>query len=1358
MPNMPNMPNLPNWFNPRRASKWIVLAALTLTVAGVRRVCAEADFKFPALGGPEASAETQAGFAQLYQGNLDESLRLFNAATENGNSQDTGGDWKSVFVDGRPMRRNSRTGQFMQAGAQKTGSATAQLAPAYYGLAIHALGNSELQHAVELLCQAASAGRNTAWEELYLERLARVLPYCSDPKPFETFTQETLSDASASPYAKDLVRRKYGEWLEGRGKIDEARAVNKPLNYITQWSLCGPFDNRDNSGFATAYDPEKEVDFEKLVQGRNRKVNWFRPGADPFDGRIDLTDLFEPHIHVIAYGVTFVKADADGWVVVRGSAAGALAVWVNNKPAGTIADHNEWGADKLAAPVYLRKGWNKVLVKSAVVEDTAWAFALRFCALEGGAAPGLKVDASAAALAEYNAVKPAADAPPEKPEYEAGLFDRLARCVASAPDNVPALSAYTYLYELGSRGKKDDRGAPRQLTHAVSLAPKCPCLRLQVAATSNDNNEARQAAEEALALNPQVPATLEMLANLAEESHLHVIAEDYARQACAKLGDKNCSLSLLTLADALIERSDGGGRGHRADVSDRRAEAWRLVRKFTAQHPYCGEGWRRLAQLEVSGSARRVVLEIALANCGGDEQLRQMYSEELGAIGQERQAAEFLAKTELAHPYSVPDVLAASAQFRRAGDIAQAGKLLTDARAWAPENPELLSALALADHYEGKNSDALQLYQAALQLKPNSPKIKDYLAELNEGKSTDKQFFAPYDIALKSLELPKSEAYPNDNTVNVLEQEVIRLNPNFSASRMVHVIAKVLRPAGVQELARHQIYYDPERQVVDILRAAVITPDGRELSRADVRDLSTSAAAGVETRIYDEHHLKQVHFRDLETGSIIDLQYTIRDSGENIYGDYFADTHYLSDDKPTVRNQYILDYPKSLHIQSRTFKADIQPEHLESKDTQRETMKWEYNNTPGRIHEAGMPPMVDELGQVQITTMGSWEDVGKWYWHLASEQLVVSDELKKEIAEITKNCKTDEDKVRAVQQFVIHQIRYLGIEFGRNGYKPHAASESYKARYGDCKDKATLITAMLKELGIDSRLVLIRTINAGAVPQDSLPMPNLFNHCIAYVPNVGGKDFWIDGTADFHRLGDIPAMDRSAQVLVVEPNSGKFVKIPLNTPEDNLIEQRFNVTVAADGAAAVSLRDNRHGQWAPRYRELSEMPGLYERDMKNYAAKRLNGATLLNWKASKSGEEGPVWLEAEFNMPALASQSGDRRALPAAFEPLMLSQRYTGENKRNYDLEMYFPWRRHTEINYTLTDPLKAATLPEEASLDEPFGKYSRKMTKDARGVHIVEEFEFSTHRVLVADYDAFKAFCNKVDALMEEKVLIDGK
>src|SRR5262249_24439697 len=159
--------------------------------------------------------------------------------------------------------------------------------------------------------------------------------------------------------------------------------------------------------------------------------------------------------------------------------------------------------------------------------------------------------------------------------------------------------------------------------------------------------------------------------------------------------------------------------------------------------------------------------------------------------------------------------------------------------------------------------------------------------------------------------------------------------------------------------------------------------------------------------------------------AIVDLQYTVRDTGENIYGNYFADTFYFNDDDPTVRSQYVLDFPKDLSPQTQTLNTNIQSQRVAQSDTRREVYKWEMENSPGIPQERGMPPVVDQLAQLQVTTMKSWQEVGQWYWNLAKDQLIPSDEMRREVKDLTKDCKTDTDKLRAVHDWVIRKIRYL---------------------------------------------------------------------------------------------------------------------------------------------------------------------------------------------------------------------------------------------------------------------------------------------------------------------------------------------
>ena len=1231
---------------------------------------------------------------------------------------------------------------------------------ALYALAVRAFMENDFQQSIELMSKAYTAALKSPMAEHYAEQMHAIVACSRDARPYLSALQHSIENPETRPHLKSVARLMLADWYWDAGQFSAAEESIKPLQYVNRWSLLGPFDNRDNGGFSVVQEPETEIDFEKPLQGRNRRISWYTPTIEPATGIIDLSELFEPRIHVMAFAVSYVNAESDGWAVLRAGCAGALCIWVNQKKIDSVNELNDYGTDKIAAPVYLRKGLNQVLVKSAVVEETEWSFSVRFSKPDGAPLTGLTFETGAEPHRKYIAGMPQqkSEPPPPPAGMDLGLLRNLQDALRAEPANVSLMSALAAQLHIHRIGAKEESAAAKQLSKAIALAPKCVYLRISLAAYSLDSNEARQAAEIVYAADPRLPAALESLAVLAEASKTNLIAADYARQAMQITGVEKLGMSAIVLANLLSGQSgdDGGKLSRRSPQLAQRAEAWRIINAFVTNHPYVPEGWALLARLESTQSERRKTIQKGLSYCGGDDELRRVWTEELVEQGKDIEAAEFTAAAMRTEPYSVTVLLNLARQHQNAGRPEIAESLLSKARGWAPENPDLLGALGQLKHRMGKTTEAIELFREVLRLKPNTPQIKDYLSQLDS--HDEERFYALYEIPLKDIPKFDAEAYPRDNIVHLLTQEVVRVNSNGSSSRMVHKISKLLRTSGVQELSRHQIYYEPDRQVVDIIRAAVITPDGREVSRADVSDRSTSAVMGVQTRIYDEHHLKQVTFKDLEPGSIVDLQYTIRDTGDNIFGDYFADVFYLSDNQPSLKSQYILDLPKTLPISARVFNSTALQERLGSTDTRREVFKWETTHTPGVLNERGMPPVVDKLAQLQVTSMKSWQDVGQWYWQLAKDQLVPSDELRTLTREITKDAKTATEKLRIVHDWVIREIRYLGIEFGRNGYKPHKASESFKALYGDCKDTATLITSMLQTIDIDCKLVLIRTVDAGAVPADSLALPNLFNHCIAYVPNVDGQEHWIDCTTDFYRLGELPWADQNAQVLVIDANGGKFVKIPSSTPQENLIEQKFNVKVGRNGSSTMRMEDFRHGQFAPGYRELAETPGQYERYMKEFAARRFNGGEVIKMELPPAGSSGPMWTKAEMKLPSLTSRAGERRAIPVTFEALNLSQRYANEQVRKHELELHFPWSRKVSIVFELDAALNIASLPDEAQIREPFGSYTRKLSKNGGKLSIDEELIIDRNRIPTAEYEAFKKFCNKVDSLLEQKVLLDVK
>jgi len=970
---------------------------------------------------------------------------------------------------------------------------------------------------------------------------------------------------------------------------------------------------------------------------------------------------------------------------------------------------------------------------------------VRLSALQGGPVPGLEVSSSFEASKAYAVAAEGRGTPLLEPEAPAwGLWTRIETALQTEPEH-PWLRGWRgKLAVFGGLGQAEDDAGAADYRRALAQCPQCPLFLVHLMTATRDVNLARQTAEKCQALHPQLPHAWNLLADIMAGSGLEPAAEAYARDGLARFGAARASACAVQLAEIFIKRGQ-------------LAEAERLARACVEACPYDPDRWQLLLRTLPSRAARRNELREALRRCGGDPGLRRQQAAELLLQKKEAEAAEFQERALCANPFSVADCLNVAAGWTRAGRSDKALGVLQAARTVAPENPDLLAAIGTELLRADRREEAVAVWREVLRIKPDSPQVKDWLAEADSGGAVDRGFFAAYDVDVKDLPRPQASDYPNDHSVTLLHQEVLHVNPNGTASRMVHLVAKLLRPDGAGSLRQQRIFYEPGRQTVDILRAAVIRPDGTELSRAQVTDRTISAAMGVETRIYDEHHLKEVVFRDLEPGAVVDFQYILRDTGGNIYGDYFADTFYFGDDQPVWKSQYVLDLPKTRTFQMKAFRAPLEPRRIESRDPEREIAIWESEKVPGIVQEARMPPLLDLIPFVQVTTMSSWKEVGTWYWNLCREQLNADDELRALAQRIVREAPTAREKVRAVHDWAIKNIRYLGIEFGRNGYKPHRASETYKALYGDCKDTAALIVTLLKAVGIDAHMVLVRTTPEGRIEADALPAPNLFNHCIAYVPDADGQDYWIDGTTDYHQLGEVPYSDQGAQALVVGPDGGEFVQIPCGTAAENRNEANIQADVRKNGSGTVRLRRVYRGQVAPFVREQIDTPGTFRSTVQAQAAQRFPGAELIRLAHSRPEDQGPVWVESEFSIPNLAARSGDRLALLGSAEPLNLSQRFLSGGERRHDLRLWFPFSQAGEVNCRLEPGLQPVGLPEEIDLKEPFGSYRRKVTVQDRHVRIVEEFSLDSEVIARDRYAKFSEFCHKVDALQAQKLLVQS-
>jgi hypothetical protein len=207
---------------------------------------------------------------------------------------------------------------------------------------------------------------------------------------------------------------------------------------------------------------------------------------------------------------------------------------------------------------------------------------------------------------------------------------------------------------------------------------------------------------------------------------------------------------------------------------------------------------------------------------------------------------------------------------------------------------------------------------------------------------------------------------------------------------------------------------------------------------------------------------------------------------------------------------------REVKLKSRTIQPTMREEsgrriyawktsHLENESAEKQ--KEDHNYEVAR----GLLPAPDVL----ISSFRSWEEVGRWYEGLQREKVQLSPDIKAKAEELTKGLTEDDAKLRAIYNYVSLRYRYIGIAFGIGRYQPHSASEILGNQYGDCKDKHTLLAALLNAVGIRVYPVLI---NSQMALDSDVPSPGQFDHVISVMAK-GSTLSWMDTTSEVAPIG-----------------------------------------------------------------------------------------------------------------------------------------------------------------------------------------------------------------------------------------------
>jgi transglutaminase-like putative cysteine protease len=397
----------------------------------------------------------------------------------------------------------------------------------------------------------------------------------------------------------------------------------------------------------------------------------------------------------------------------------------------------------------------------------------------------------------------------------------------------------------------------------------------------------------------------------------------------------------------------------------------------------------------------------------------------------------------------------------------------------------------------------------------------------------------------------------------------IRFEDDGTGTRETTGRVHILAEAGVKTMAVLTFTYTASNQQVDVAYVRVIKPDGSVVTTPPYNIQDMPADVSREAPMYSDIHQKHVAVKGLGVGDTLEYQVTLNTFRPEVPGHFwfeynFAKEHIILDE------ELDLDVPAGKPVTVAS--ADMQPTITAAGG--RKLYHWAGSNLTPPDPDAPPKSKKNWKPTVQVTTFTNWEQVGEWYASLQKDSLAITPAIQARADALTKGLTSDQDKLRAIFNDVALHIHYVGLEFGIGRYQPHPADDVLSNEYGDCKDKHTLLAALLKAAGIEAWPVLI---SSKRYLDTATPSPRQFDHVITLVP-ISGKLVWMDSTEEVAPIGVLARTLRDKQALAIPVGKPAYlVGTPADLPSPRTIHIEIQGSLSDQGLFTGKIAETTDG-------------------------------------------------------------------------------------------------------------------------------------------------------------------------------------
>jgi len=531
------------------------------------------------------------------------------------------------------------------------------------------------------------------------------------------------------------------------------------------------------------------------------------------------------------------------------------------------------------------------------------------------------------------------------------------------------------------------------------------------------------------------------------------------------------------------------------------------------------------------------------------------------------------------------------------------------------------------------------------------------------------------------------------------------------------------------------------------LRGAVVSPAGK---RAEVKRQQIADAAAFESyALYADSMVRAINFPGVVPGSTV--EYSWEQEIGNLF--FLPDRFDLQEAIPVRIKVLTVQAPADFLLRAPVRGAS--PEYEREERDGLVTQRWTVRDVAPLKREPLLPPIEDLVPNVTIVPRrivwsgvatidaANWSGIGRFYWDLARDRMVPSPEVAEAARALVQGIASPDDRLRALFEFVQGKINYVSISLGVGGWQPHTNGDVYRFRYGDCKDKATLLIAMLRAVDLEALPVLIRTRDAGRIDPDNPGV--VFNHAIVAVPRPDGYLF-LDPTDTVTPFGDLPGDDQGVPVVVVKSDgTGEFLETPLSPPERNRRDRTVRGSISAAGNFEGTLDI---AAWGQRRVDmagfLDSRPSEREDDLEDLIASLCPGSIMKGYEvAPPRGPQDPIRVTIRFTVPQFVTRAAGLEILsPQIVRLPWLAQMATAPD-RTHALYLDYPRQENSEVRLALPPGRTLKKVPADRERSAAgltvTSRYAVKQDGDHQVLEVRRTISISRREVPASEFPALR-------------------